>query len=89
MALMVKCGFTPYQIIHSGTKNVGDYFKSKDNFGTIEVGKRADLILVEGNPLKDVANISRRAGVMARGRWLPESEIRRKLDEIAVSWRTQ
>ncbi len=89
MALMVKCGFTPYQIIQSGTKNVGDYFKSKDNFGTIEVGKRADLILVEGNPLKDVSNIARRAGVMLRGQWLPESEIRKRLDEIEASWRTQ
>jgi imidazolonepropionase-like amidohydrolase len=89
MAVMVKCGFTPYQIIHSGTKNVGEYFKSKDNFGTIEIGKGADLILVEGNPLKDVANIARRAGVMTRGRWLPESEIRKRLDAIAASWQTQ
>jgi imidazolonepropionase-like amidohydrolase len=89
MALMVKCGFTPYQIIHSGTKNVGEYFKGKDNFGTIEAGKRADLILVEGNPLKDVANIARRAGVMTRGHWLPESEIRKRLDAIAASWQTQ
>ena len=89
MALMVKCGFTPYQIIQSGTKNVGDYFKGKDNFGVIEVGKRADLILVDGNPLKDVAIVARRSGVMVRGRWLPESEIRRKLDEIASSWRSQ
>jgi imidazolonepropionase-like amidohydrolase len=87
MAFMLKCGFTPYQIIQSGTKNVGDYFKSKDNFGVIEVGKRADLILVEGNPLKDVASLSQRAGVMLRGRWLPESELRKKLDEIASSWR--
>ncbi len=89
MAFMLKCGFTPYQIIHSGTKNVGDYFKSKDNFGAIEAGKRADLILVEGNPLKDVGSIAKRAGVMVRGRWLPESEIRRRLDEIAASWQAQ
>jgi imidazolonepropionase-like amidohydrolase len=86
MALMVKCGFTPYQIIQSATKNAGDYFKGKDNFGTIEAGKRADLILVEGNPLKDVASIARRAGVMLRGQWLPESEIRKRLDGIAASW---
>jgi imidazolonepropionase-like amidohydrolase len=89
MVLMVRCGLTPYQIIQSGTKSVGDYYKAKDNFGTIEAGKRADLILVEANPLKDVASVARRAGVMARGRWLPESEIRRKLDDVAASWRTQ
>jgi imidazolonepropionase-like amidohydrolase len=89
MAFMVKCGFTPYQIIQSGTKNVGDYFKSKDDFGTVEVGKRADLILVQGNPLKDVANIAKSAGVMVRGQWMPEAEIRGKLDEIAASLRTR
>ncbi|HEX2488913.1 MAG TPA: amidohydrolase family protein [Blastocatellia bacterium] len=85
MAFMVKCGFTPYQVIQSGTKNVGDYFKGKDDFGTAAVGKRADLILVHGNPLKDVANIAKSAGVMVRGRWMPEAEIRGKLDEIAAS----
>jgi imidazolonepropionase-like amidohydrolase len=85
MAFMVKCGFTPYQVIQSGTKNVGDYFKGKDDFGTVDVGKRADLILVHGNPLKDVANIAKSAGVMVRGRWMPEAEIRGKLDEIAAS----
>jgi Amidohydrolase family len=89
MAFMVKCGFTPYQVIHSGTKNVGEYFKGKDSFGTIEVGKRADLILVESNPLKDVAAIAGRAGVMVRGNWLPESEIRKSLDRIAASWPAQ
>jgi len=86
MALMVKSGFTPYQVLQSGTKNVGDYFKGKDNFGTIEVSKRADLLLVEGNPLKDVAQVAKRAGVMLRGRWLPESELRKRLDEIAASY---
>lgn len=89
MALMVKSGFTPYQVIKSGTKNVGDYYKGKADFGTIEVGKRADLLLVEANPLKDVANIARRAGVMVRGQWLPQSEIRKRLDEVAASWPAQ
>jgi Amidohydrolase family len=84
MAHMLKCGFTPYEIIHSGTKNVGEYFKGKDNFGTIEVGKRADLILVDGNPLKDLTLIARHAGVMVRGQWLPQNEIRKRLAEIAA-----
>jgi Amidohydrolase family len=86
MAHMLKCGFTPYEILLSGTKNVGEYFKSKDNFGTIEVGKRADLILVDGNPLKDLTVIARRTGVMVRGKWLTESEIRKRLDEITASF---
>jgi imidazolonepropionase-like amidohydrolase len=54
-----------------------------DQFGTIEVGKRADMILLNENPLKDVGNVWKRAGVMVRGRWLSESEIQSMLEKIA------
>ncbi len=56
---MAQSGVTPNQILQSGTKNVGDYFKGKDKFGTVEVGKRADLILLDGNPLKVLTTLSR------------------------------
>ena len=46
------------------------------------MGKRADLILVTGDPLKDVSNASRRAGVMLRGQWLREDELRQMLDKL-------
>jgi hypothetical protein len=48
----------------------------------------ADLILLDANPLADVGNVQRRAGVMARGRWLPESEIQKRLEAIAASVRS-
>jgi imidazolonepropionase-like amidohydrolase len=53
--------------------------------GTIESGKRADLVLLDANPLDDVRNTSRRAGVMIRGKWLPRDVIDRRLDAIARS----
>lgn len=83
---MQKSGLTPYEIIQSGTKNVGDYFKAKDSFGTIEVGKRADMILINGNPLEDLSNLAMRTGVMARGRWLSEAEIQDRLNKLAASY---
>jgi imidazolonepropionase-like amidohydrolase len=51
------------------------------------LGKRADLILLDANPLDDIDNIARRAGVMVRGRWIPEREIQSRLDQIAASHR--
>jgi imidazolonepropionase-like amidohydrolase len=88
MAMMQKSGLTPHQIILTGTRNVGDYFKSKDNFGTIALGKRADLILIDGDPLKDITNVARLSGVMVRGRWLPQAEIQQRLEKIAAAYKS-
>jgi imidazolonepropionase-like amidohydrolase len=83
IGLMARAGLTPYEILRSATKNVGEYFRDKDKFGTITVGSRADLILLEKNPLKGVANIANPLGVMVRGRWLSQEDIRQKLTAIS------
>ena len=81
---MRAAGMTPYEILVSGTRNVGDYFQRNDAFGTIAVGRRADLLLLDADPLADIANLQRIAGVMARGRWVPQDEIRTRLEAIAA-----
>ena len=83
---MVDAGMTPYEIIESGTKNVGDYFANEDTFGIIAEGQRADMILVNANPLDDVGHIQQRSGVMVRGRWLSEEAIQQRLAEMAASY---
>ena len=60
LRILIENGFTPYQAIATGTVNaskVVEAMTGEDAFGTIEVGKRADLVLVNGNPLEDVTNI--------------------------------
>lgn len=81
---MRAAGMTPYDILATGTRNVGEYFQRNDAFGTVAVGKRADLLLLDADPLADVANLQRIAGVMVRGRWLPREEIRAGLEAIAA-----
>ena len=81
---MRAAGMTPYDILATGTRNVGEYFQRQDAFGTVAVGRRADLLLLDADPLADVANLQRIAGVMARGRWMPASEIRTRLEAIAA-----
>ena len=83
---MVQAGVPTYAVLEAATKNPAAFFGQEAEFGTVEVGKRADLILVEGNPLEDISNVHRQAGVMVRGRWLPKHEIQRRLDEIARKW---
>jgi imidazolonepropionase-like amidohydrolase len=85
MPIMVASGMTPYEVLRAGTHNVAEYFDTVKETGTIERGKRADLVLLEANPLADVANVAKRAGVMVRGRWLPESEIQARLQKIAAA----
>ncbi|MDX1740589.1 MAG: amidohydrolase family protein, partial [Rhodothermales bacterium] len=82
---MVDAGLTPYEILVSATRNVGKYFDNEDRFGTLAVGQRADMLVLEANPLEDISNLKHRAGVVLRGRWLPESEIRERLEAIAAA----
>ncbi len=83
MRMMAVAGLTPYQVLVTGTRNPALYFKAPDADGTIAPGQRADLILLEGNPLIDIANVRRRAGVMLGGRWLAEEDIQARLKKIA------
>ena len=53
--------------------------------GTVEAGKRADLLLVNDNPLKDLGALTRRAGVVVNGRWIPESEIQKRLEKLEAA----
>lgn len=87
MEAMAKAGLKPYQILETGTRNAAIYLNAEKEFGTVEVGKAADLILVNANPLENVGNVAKRAGVMLRGRWLPESELAKMLDQIAASYK--
>ena len=88
MASMAGAGMTPWQILQSGTRNIAVHFGTLDETGTVEPGKQADLLLLDANPLLDVANVARRSGVMVRGRWLPEGELQQRLEAVAASYRT-
>lgn len=76
---LVQAGLTPYQALRTGTVDVATYFGHADG-GTIAEGKRADLILLDANPLEDVRNSSKIAGVFINGRWLPKAEIEKRLN---------
>jgi imidazolonepropionase-like amidohydrolase len=90
LALAVSAGLTPYQVLESGTKNVGRYaaeeLKQDGRFGTVAAGQRADLVLLDASPLDDIGNLTRRSGVMVRGRWVTADEIRSGLAELSARY---
>jgi imidazolonepropionase-like amidohydrolase len=79
LGAIVAAGLTPYEALKSGTANVGVYFGTQSTVGTVTAGKRADLILLDANPLTNIANSSRIAGVMVNGRWLSKADIEARL----------
>jgi imidazolonepropionase-like amidohydrolase len=90
---MAEAGLTPYQVLESGTKNVGLYverdLKQDGKFGTVAVGNWADLVLLDANPLRSLDNVTKRVGVMVRGRWVPKSEIDTGLQALAAKYAAQ
>jgi len=64
---MVDNGMTPMQAIVAATKNGAELLGLDDEIGTLEAGKRADVIVVDGNPLEDIAQIGNVVWVMKDG----------------------
>jgi hypothetical protein len=83
---LVRSGLTPYQTLAAATRNAAVFAGQENEFGTINSGKSADLILLAANPLDQIGNVERRVGVMVRGRWLTEEELRQRLEELAVRY---
>ena len=79
----VKAGLSPYEAIKAGTSDAARFLNQESEFGTVAVGRRADLILLSANPLDDVGNVTKRAGVMLRGQWLSEDKLQRSLRDFA------
>jgi imidazolonepropionase-like amidohydrolase len=78
----VEAGLTPWEALAASTRDAARFADQLDGRGTVEPGQRADLLLLDANPLQDVANVGKLAGVMARGRWFPRDELTRMLDSL-------
>jgi imidazolonepropionase-like amidohydrolase len=78
---LVAAGLTPYQALAAATRNPAEFLRASKEWGTIESGKRADLVLVTGNPLEDIRNTARIEGVALGGRWLGAAERERMIGE--------
>ena len=77
LQLFVKAGLTPLQALQTATLNPAIYFGKTADWGTIAVGKTADLVLLTANPLIDIANTRTVAAVVADGRYYSPRELDR------------
>jgi len=79
---LVDANLTPYQALRCATVNPATFLEIDTESGTIETGKAADAVLLDANPLDDIANTRKIAGVFVRGEWLPRDEIDEQYAEI-------
>ena len=78
----VDAGFTPLQALQTATLNPAIYLDRRRDFGTIESGRLADLVLLEADPTTDIRNTRRIAAVISSGRLLTRADLDRVLAEV-------
>lgn len=69
LAEFTRAGLSPYQALSGATSQAADFLGASGEFGVVQAGARADLILLEDNPLLDLEALRRPVGVMVRGQW--------------------
>lgn len=86
LMLLVDIGLTPYQALATATRTPGEFLarhaRGSGRTGVLEVGNRADLIVLRTNPLEDVRRLRNPSGVMARGHWLSRVQLDQKLNAL-------
>ena len=65
---LVRAGLSPLEAIKSATVIPAEFFSLQDEMGTVDVGKKADLVLLNANPLENIANTKQIAAVVSKGR---------------------
>ncbi len=83
LALLVGAGLTPKEALESATRLPAVWLGVDADRGTVEPGKRADLVLLDADPLQDIANARRIAGVVIGGRWISRAELDAKMADLA------
>jgi imidazolonepropionase-like amidohydrolase len=81
----VAAGFTPLEALQTATLNPARFFQMEDQTGTIEKGKLADLVFLDGNPLEDIRNTQKVSAVILNGSYLSKSDLQKILQRVEES----
>ncbi len=78
MELLIESGMSPMEVIVAATRTGALALKKLEEMGTIEPGKKADLLLVTANPLEDIRNLRKIQATMLDGQWLDRARLKMK-----------
>lgn len=82
--ILQETGLSPFQVLKASTVTPAKYLDVFDQEGTISVGKNANLVLLNKNPLEDIKNTTTIEGVMLKGQWLDRTQLDAMLKESAT-----
>jgi len=82
----VSTGMSPYEALRAGTADAARFLDRGSDFGVVAAGRRADLLLLEANPLDDVRNTTKIVGVMVAGRWFTADDLKKRLVSMRASY---
>jgi imidazolonepropionase-like amidohydrolase len=75
------------EALQTATLNAARYLGMTDAFGTVDVGKTADLVLFETDPPSDIANMRKIAAVVLNGRFITKPEFQKMLADVEAAAR--
>jgi imidazolonepropionase-like amidohydrolase len=81
----IAAGFTPLESLQTATLNPAKFLGMQDRLGSIEKGKLADLVLLDANPLEDIRNTQKIAGVVVNGRYLSRADLDKMLAGVEAA----
>ena len=84
---LAGAGLSPLEILQMTTLNVAEFLNRQSSMGTVDEGKNADLVLLDGNPIQDVTNLDRISGVFLKGRYFPKVTLDRMKSDGATLYR--
>jgi imidazolonepropionase-like amidohydrolase len=83
---IVSAGFTPYEALQTATANPAAFVPGFSDSGILAPGRAANAILIEGNPLRDIAALRNLDAVMINGNWMTREDLQRRLDAAAATY---
>jgi len=89
LAMMVDGGLTPLEALQTATLNPANYLSRPNDFGTVEKGKLADLVLLDADPLIDIQNTRKISGVVVGGRYLDRAGLDKILSDVEAAAKRQ
>ena len=83
---LASAGLSPLEILQMTTLNGAEYMGRQSTMGTVDIGKNADLVVLDANPVADVANMSKIAAVVLKGKYFSKASLDKQKADVAAAY---